>query len=177
MSTRKKTILKTIRIPEELDDLLQNDAKSKRTTVNALITTIMMRYAEWDRFADRFGVVSLSSDLFSALIEGCEEKEILRIAEEFGTRLPNEAMLFWFKRINVENFLRYLSLNTQYAKLGEYELEIDGKDYAISIHHDYGENWSKFIRGFFRNLLQNSLGLAPHFEITKNGVIITFRVP
>ena len=42
MSVNKKTFLRTVRLSEELENVLQNDAKSKRTSVNALITTIMM---------------------------------------------------------------------------------------------------------------------------------------
>src|SRR2546427_10067494 len=137
----------------------------------------MTRYAKWDRFSEKFGVIGLSGDLFRALIENVGEKDLLRIAEEFGTRLPNEAILFWFKRVNLENFLRYLSLNSRYANLGEYEVLVDGRDYTISIHHDYGENWSKFFRSFFGDVLQRNLGLAPRFEITRNGVVINFKAP
>ncbi|MFI5448158.1 MAG: hypothetical protein ACHQ03_00060 [Candidatus Bathyarchaeia archaeon] len=57
MSTRQKTILRTVRIRKELDELLQ-DAKAKRTSVNSLMGAIMTKYSEWDRFADKFGYVS-----------------------------------------------------------------------------------------------------------------------
>lgn len=177
MSTRSKTVLKTVRLPVELKVLLQSDAKSKRTTLNALMTTILMRYAEWDRFTEKFGVVTLSADLFRSLMEKIDEKELQSIAEDYGTRLPMEAMLFWFRRANLDTFLQYLSLNSRYGNLGEYELKVDGRDYTISIHHSYGENYSRFARIFLSDILQKSLGLAPRFQITKNEVVIDFQVP
>ncbi len=177
MSAKKKSVLRTVRLSQELEALLQADAESKRTSLNALITTILMRYAEWDRFADKFGVVTLSADLFRALIEGSSDVELERIANDFGPRLPNEAMLFWFKKADLDTFLRYLSLNSRYGNLGEYELEVDGRNHKISIRHDYGENWSKFLRFFLGSILEKSLGLAPRFRVTRNGVLISFTVP
>ncbi|HII40498.1 MAG TPA: hypothetical protein HA326_04695 [Thermoplasmata archaeon] len=169
--------MRTVRLSEELEALLQTDAESKRTSLNALITTILMRYAEWDRYADKFGVVTLSADLFRALLESIGETELEGTANDFGARLPNEAMLFWFKKADLDAFLRYLSLNSQYGNLGEYELEVDGRNHRISIRHDYGENWSKFLRVFLGSVLEKSLGLAPRFRVTRNGVLVTFATP
>ncbi len=177
MNASKKSVLRTVRLSGDLEGLLQTDAESKRTSLNGLITSILMRYAEWDRFAEKFGVVTLSADLFRALMESVGEAELERIANDFGARLPNEAMLFWFKKADLETFLRYLSLNSRYGNLGAYELEVDGKNHRISIRHDYGENWSKFLRLFLGSILEKSLGIAPRIRVSKNGVLISFTAP
>jgi hypothetical protein len=46
----KKTVLRTIRLSKGLDELLQKDANSKRITVGALISTILTKYSQWDRY-------------------------------------------------------------------------------------------------------------------------------
>ncbi|HKR74034.1 MAG TPA: hypothetical protein VJR94_07975 [Candidatus Nitrosocosmicus sp.] len=46
----KKTVLKTIRITQELDNLLQKDAKAKGMNVNSYINSIFTKHTEWDRF-------------------------------------------------------------------------------------------------------------------------------
>jgi hypothetical protein len=45
----KKTVLRTIRLSKELDDLLQKDADSKRISVGTLLAIILTRYSQWDR--------------------------------------------------------------------------------------------------------------------------------
>ncbi len=177
MNARKKSVLRTVRLSWELEGLLQTDAQSKRTSMNGLITAILLRYAEWDRFAEKFGVVTLSADLFRALMESVGETELERIANDFGARLPNEAMLFWFKKADLDAFLRYLSLNSRYGNLGAYELEVDGRIHRISIRHDYGENWSKFLRLFLGSILEKSLGIVPRFRVSKNGILVSFTAP
>ena len=46
----KKTVLKTMRISDYINTLLEKDAESKGVSVNALISMVMTKYAEWDRF-------------------------------------------------------------------------------------------------------------------------------
>ena len=175
LTVRKKTLLRTIRVSEEIDKLLQEDARAKRTSVNALVSAMMTRYAEWDRYTDRFGVISLSTDLFRAIIDASSEKELIRIAEELGARLPREMMLFWYRKFNLDSFLRYIASNARYARLGEYELENNEGDYALSIHHGFGEKWSKFLSAYLGQTLQAGLELTPRFELTKNSLIISFK--
>jgi hypothetical protein len=40
---RQKTTTRTIRLPSNIDDILQKDAKEKRTTVNSLISSALIR--------------------------------------------------------------------------------------------------------------------------------------
>ena len=56
MSAHKRTLIRTIRISKALDSLLRKDAKTKRIPVDALVSSIMTKYAEWDRYNERFGV-------------------------------------------------------------------------------------------------------------------------
>jgi hypothetical protein len=48
----RKTVLKTMRIPNYINTLLEKDADSKGVSVNTLISMIMTKYAEWDRYID-----------------------------------------------------------------------------------------------------------------------------
>ena len=47
--------------------------------------------------------------------------------------------MFWFKKINIHIFLDGLSLFCKYARVAEYDLETDGKNYTITMHHELGE--------------------------------------
>jgi hypothetical protein len=77
--TGKKTLLRTIRITKELEDLLQRDAKLKRISVNALISSIMTKYAEWDRFRERYATISLSPHGLCAFLESVDDEKIERV--------------------------------------------------------------------------------------------------
>jgi predicted HicB family RNase H-like nuclease len=46
---KKKTVLRTIRIDKDLDDTLDKDAKERGVSENALISSILVRYVDWDK--------------------------------------------------------------------------------------------------------------------------------
>jgi len=115
--TGKKTLLRTIRITKELKDLLQRDAKLKRISVNALISSIMTKYAEWDRFRERYATISLSPHGLCAFLESVDDEKIEIISRELGASLTREFILFVFKKINLETYLSYLSLLCRYGDL------------------------------------------------------------
>jgi len=66
---KKKTVLRTIRIDKDLDDALDKDAEEHNVSENALISSILAKYIEWDRYAEKFGRVSLPNEALRAIID------------------------------------------------------------------------------------------------------------
>jgi hypothetical protein len=69
----KKTMLRAIRLSKDLDDLLQKDANSKRITVGALISTILIKYSQWDRYTEKFDMITFRHETLSAILEATED--------------------------------------------------------------------------------------------------------
>ncbi len=176
MSPRKtRTLLRTVRIDQQLDNILQRDAKAKKLSMNALVNTILTRYAEWDRYMEKFGHICLTRDTFKAILESTDEEKLNRMAEQVGSRVPKEVMLFWFKQLDLEAFLSYVSLFCRYGQVAEYEMETVGTNYTITGHHDLGEKWSNFLRHFVEQGMKTTLGITPQIETSRNSVIARFQ--
>jgi hypothetical protein len=180
---RKRTLLKTIRITKEIDDLLHKDARDKRISVNALISIVMTKYAEMDRYNEKFGTITLRRESLKTILNYITEDEIKNIAQEMGSRIPKEFMLLWFKNVNLEAYLEYLSLICRYNGFAEYEVELEeeGEEggkigrYSITLVHDMGEKWSKFLMELIDIGMRNTLGMRPNFDTSKNSVIVRFN--
>ena len=76
MAYTRSTTLRTIRLTRDLDNLLQNDAKSKNISINSLLTSILVKYAEWDRYAEKFGLVSLTRADSKSLLKAIDENKL-----------------------------------------------------------------------------------------------------
>jgi len=176
-ASNKKTVLRTIRIPKELDKILQNDAKAHGSTVNALVSSIMKKYAEWDRYTKMFPHLVIPARFFRSLIDLTDENALATLAEQSSVELTNQVLLFWFKKINLENSLKLLSIESEYAGLGEVEIENEGRDYTISVYHEYGKKYSMFFAHFTDVMMRTCLKITPQFEITENTVTYRFQAP
>jgi hypothetical protein len=93
----KKTVLRTIRLSKGLDELLQKDANSKRISVGALISTILTKNSQWDRYTEKFDMITLRQETIRAILEATEDEALIRKAHEIGSKIPKEFLMFWFK--------------------------------------------------------------------------------
>jgi hypothetical protein len=97
MSTKKKkTILRTIRLSEDVDALLERNSQDQNISTNTLIGKIMTRYVEWDRIIEKTSGVIISSLLFRALInEICDEK-LEEIGKDAGAKVVKDIAMMAF---------------------------------------------------------------------------------
>jgi len=173
---KKKTVLRVSRISQELDELLQRDAENKRMSVNALVTSILTKYWEWDRYAEKFGFMSLGREIVIAMLESADQEKLEKFGDELGAQLTKQFILFWFKKVNVETFLAYITLVSRYGGITKSEIEAEGREYTVSSLHDLGPKWSSFLKHFIDSGLKSTLGVVAEFETTKNSVIGRFTV-
>ena len=176
--TRKSATLRTIRLTRDLDNLLQKDAKSKRISTNSLLTSIIVKYAEWDRYAEKFGLVSLSRADSRLILEAIEDIKLSQIGNDLGKRAFKEFLMLWFKKTDVEKVLEGISLWCKYAGIAEYDFETDGRNYTITLHHDIGEKWSNLIGHLISQGIKTELGLPnTKLDFTDSLIIIKFFIP
>ena len=171
-----KTLIRSVRISKALDTLLRKDAKTKRITVNALISSIMTKYAEWDRYNERFGVISIKRDAFKSILGMIEDDKVIRVSKEIGNQIPKQFILFWFKKTTLETYLEYMSLVCRYAEFAQYEVDTDGTNYTMTLIHDLDEKWSLFLKNWIEQGMKTTVGIIPLFDVSKNSVIVRFHI-
>jgi hypothetical protein len=174
-SNSKKTMLKTMRIPDYINTLLEKDADSKGISVNALISMIMTKYAEWDRYIERFGGITIKPQALKDILEVIDEDKLADIAKRSGSRFPREFVMFWFKRANLDTYLKSLKLACKYKGYARYELETEGSEYTVILIHDLGEKWSKFLRYVVEAGMKSITGIVPKFEVNYDSLIVRFN--
>ena len=180
-STRKKpkTLIRSVRITKELDNLLEKDAKAKGVSVNSLISMIMTKYAEMDRYNERFGTITLRREGFRSILEAIEDDKITNIAKEIGTQIPKQFLLFWFKKMSLETYLKYLSLVCKYSGFAEYEVDSNEEetDYIITLIHNVGEKWSIFLKNWLEQGMKTTIAIVSTvFDVSKNTIVVRFHV-
>ncbi len=175
MVPKNKTVLKTMRISDYINTLLEKDANSKGVSVNALISMIMTKYVEWDRYIERFGGITMKPHALKEILEELDDDKLAEIAKHSGSRFPREFVMFWFKKANLDTNLQSLKLICKYKGYARYELEIEGSEYTIILIHDLGEKWSNFLRYVVEAGMKSITGIVPKFEVNSDSLIVKFN--
>lgn len=173
---RKKTVLRTVRLNQELDSILQDDAELSDLTVNGLINRIMTKYVEWDRYTQRFGFVSFARQTFKSILEEVDDCKVEQIATDTANSTLKAVTLFWFKELNAETLLKTISNYCKYSGLGVSEVKVDGAQCTITFHHDLGRKYSIYLKNAISQFVKTTLGVVPETEITHDMLLVSFRM-
>ena len=171
---RKKTVLRTVRLNQELDSILRDDAEENNLTVNGLINRIMAKYVEWDRHTEKFGFISFARQTFKSMLEEVDERKVEEIATNTGSSALKAVTLFWFKELNAETLLKTISNYCKYSGLGVSEVKVDGAQCTMTFRHDLGRKYSIYLKSALSQFVKTALGTVPETEITDDLVVIRF---
>lgn len=174
---KQKTTTRTLRISKDLDNLLEKDSNDRRVSTNSLISSILTKYAEWDRYTEKIGFISLPRDGFKLIIKSMDEQKIKELAEEVGSRQAQELLMFWFKKMTLDGFLDGLSLFCRYGGIAKCEIETSGGECIIALHHEVGKKWSIFLGCLMTQGMKSTLNIIPKFDVTENSVAFRFLIP
>ena len=175
--TDTKSVLRSIRIRRSLQQTLERDAEARGISVNSLVSAVLTRYAEWDRYAEKFGFVTITKSGHQMMMDAIPENEIDALAERLGAQNPKEITLFWFKQLGLDPFLGYLTAVARYGKSFEVEVERTGSEVTLLFHHDYGAPYSRFLLHFFSKAIPAVVGAVPRGQMGRNSVVLKFRAP
>lgn len=171
------TEVRAIRIPKSIGEVLETEARAREVSVNALITDVLRKFVEFDRHTNKFEYISISREAFEIIVGKLDDEDALEAGNEVGERIPEEITRFWFKTLNLETFLSFLSNFSKYAKLARYDVKVDGRTYAIALYHAMGMKWSVFLRGYFEKAIPAILGVPGKFEVSRDIILLRFTLP
>jgi len=175
VSTRKRTVLRSIRLTQEIDSQLRKDAEADGITVNSMINKILTKSIEWDTHVEKFNFVSISKETFQALIELCSDNEIEKVATAVGSQTIEAITLFLYQKLNLETVLKTISTYSKYSGLFTSQIEVDEGNYSITLHHDLGNGWSIFLKCVFSQFISRALGIEPEIQTSDEVAVFSFH--
>ena len=173
---KEKTVVRAVRFPKEIDDILVAEARRRKTTINNLLYGMLVKYVEWDRYADRFGFRSLMPGTLKSILSATKPEELPRVAHGMATNHMKEWLTFRFNEVSVRSWKINTTLFVKYAELGEFQIQprSDGKSLDAIYKHDLGPIWSSLIGPYCREMYANLLDGPPFPEVepTSDSIII-----
>lgn len=110
------------------------------------------------------------------IIDSLDDEEIKNISSKIGKKIPKEFLLFWFKEINLNSFLEYLSLLCRYGGFAHYELESKEREFTITLIHSLGEKWLLFLKNVIEQRMISTLFICPKLQVSEISVVANFKI-
>ena len=181
----KKSRSITFRLDSKVIDELQTEANNREVSLNVLVNQVLKRYAEWDRYENKIGMMPVPRMILSNLIDktisiakssGIKDvdlyrDQIIKQAAELAFTLMKDSVLFMKKQYNLWVVLSVLE---EYMKVSgikaDHKLE-GSRKHVFIIQHELGENWSLFTKELLALIFQKLANVNADINVTPNTTV------
>lgn len=153
---KDKTSVISVRVSADVKEKLEIESEMNATTLNTLISQVLSKHVEWDRFAEDIGFVFLTRPFLRSLLDNVDEKTVTALAVSTCRSAMRDAILFLKGEININFFLQALDLWIGASHIPFRHIEKNG-NHRYVIQHELGKKWSVYITAV-TNALLNEIG-------------------
>ena len=161
----------TYRLPETLIDDLDGEAKQKKISQNVLVKQILERYIQWDRYADKIGMIPVPKEILETLGEHLDGRDIDEIINVMFPIIKNTVMFikggYDLERCleTLEDYMRASGIKSDHR--------VDGDLHSFIVQHDLGMKWSVFTEQLLTQVFRNfASDRNLRFQTTDSTVIL-----
>lgn len=173
MSAKKSSSI-TFRIDEKYEKTLRKTAEERKVSLNTLANQIFGNFAEFDTYAEKFGILKISTDTFRRLLVVIPQKDLAIVASNCGSEEAKEFILFKWKEIDYKNVIEFIKTYFVYCGYGQCDIESRNGKTMISVHHDLGEKGSLYLKHFLEGLIMSTLNKESKILTTKDSISLNF---
>jgi len=169
---RVKTVLRTIRLPEELEAKLETLAANKGIALNALVSSVLTKYVLWDNLTERFGFVTIPKSLFKDMVDAVDPEKLQELARVHSHEMMKDMMMFWFQDIRVDNFLEFLTMRGRYGLDIKVEAKREGNNLTLIVTHDFGQYYTSYLKTALDTEFRTLFKIVPTIDATESSVML-----
>ena len=119
--SKRKTVTRTFRLDEPLNESLENLSEQSQITPSNLLNQILTQFVNWNRFVNTRDspFITFYSRTLTSLMQSVDEEKLLKIAREVETEATIDYIKFRWGKLNLQTFIRYFQLVSAYSNQGQ----------------------------------------------------------
>lgn len=152
---KEKTRSVTYRLPLKLVEEIETEAMNKNISHNVMARQILEKYVQWDRFAEKIGIIPVPKKILDTLgIEMTAEEvnEIINIIKP----IIKDTVLFIKGKYDLKRCIETLE-DYMRASGMKSDHRIEGELHHFIIQHELGGNWSIFTEQLLQEIFKEFL--------------------
>ena len=169
---KEKTRSVTYRLPVKLVEAVETEAMNRNISHNVMARQILEKYVQWDRFANKIGMIPVPKKLLDSLGIEMTPDEINEVINVIKPVIKDTVLFikgkYDLKRCieTLEDYMRASGMKSDHR--------IEGDLHHFIIQHELGSNWSIFTEQLLQELFKEFMPNAQmKCQTTESTVIAT----
>lgn len=151
---REKSIVISVRLPNNIKMELERQSDSAGTSLNTLISQVLTKYCEWGIFAKEMDFVSLPRPLIREFIKKIDDKTLSVISNTVGKSILRDSLIFMQGEVSLSSFFKALDTWLDSANI-QYRRSEKSGDINYKIMHKLGQKWNVYFDTAINTLLND----------------------
>ena len=149
---KEKTRSVTYRLPVRLVEEIEAEAMNNNVSHNVMARQILEKYVQWDRFADKIGIIPVPKKILDTLGIEMTAEEINEIINVIKPVIKDTVLFikgkYDLKRCieTLEDYMRASGMKSDHR--------IEGPVHHFIIQHELGSNWSMFTEQLLKEIFR-----------------------
>jgi DNA-binding transcriptional ArsR family regulator len=140
---------RSFRIDEDALEALEAEARRRRTSPSALLNQFLISYAEYGRFAEQMGALSLSRQTLTQILSATEDEALVKAAEQAGRSAIPAYVGAMRGPLTLQNIRGLMEVLSKHAHLFEFNEKHDDFGEHWTLIHELGLKWSVYLAHYF----------------------------
>ena len=116
----------------------------------------------------------MSKNALSLILESLNEKQVIELATQIGSKEPKDFILFKWKQVDSDKIAEFIQMYFEYCGYGVCEIEKIEEQNSLSMHHNLGKKGSVFLQYFLKAMIQSTLDIESDIIVTENSISMKF---
>jgi len=161
----------TLRIPDNILEILKNESDKRVLPLNALIGRVLANYVNFDMNKNILSTITMSQLLFSKIVHRLDESEKKELSLQ-GPKTVKKLFALLNLEYNLPNVIEnYFAVVGTYCGWYTFDHYSDKNQYRLVFKSEFDEEWISFLTLYLRTILQ-SLNVKIENEKIHDSVII-----
>lgn len=151
---------------------METEAANQNISHNVMVKQILEKYIQWDRFAEKIGMIPVPTKILETLGTNMSAEDINQIINVIKP-IIKDAVLFINGRYDLKTCIETLE-DYIHASGMKSDHRIDGALHHFIIQHELGSNWSVLTEQLLKEIFHEFLpGTEVKCQTTESTVIAT----
>lgn len=178
LSARKKSVVKSFRLPEDVYRELEDEAALQETTPNTLVCSLLTKYVKHDRYMARLQYMFVPKKIVEMLLETMREDLMKELAYSFGHETLKNEVELWSSPKDFDKLLDFFAMRMRYAGFGNVYVYRQKDHYTMVLRHTLGAKFSKAWLWIFKGFLDSFYEDAdPSYTFSDDQLTISLKQP
>jgi hypothetical protein len=168
---RTSTNRVTLRLQNDILEVLKREAFKKDLTLNAFINKILNKDVTYEENVNAILNVVFPHDLFLLIMEKLKESDIKELAEQ-GPRIVKKLFNIIGMQYDIEHVIHsYFVVLGKYCNWFEFSFKVSGSKYRLVFSTNSTQKWIQFLQLYIKSILE-SMKIIITNESQHDGILV-----